>query len=100
MASLIDKRGRIERIFGNWLRELNVTFRFFQQKYDVEVVPDVFLTGGSAMFSGLPEFLSDYLETNCMVFNPLESLKTDKKISEEVLKQGAVFAPCLGLLAK
>jgi type IV pilus assembly protein PilM len=100
MAASLEKRLRIERIFGNWLRELNVTYRFFQRRFGMGTVSEVFLTGGGAMFVGLAGFLSDYLGTNCIVFNPLEGLGGEKKPEEAILKQGAVYAPCLGLLAK
>lgn len=100
MAASLDKRPRIERIFGNWLRELNVTFRFFQRKFGMGSISEVFLTGGGAMFVGVAGFLSDYLDTNCIVFDPFAALGGEKKEDEASLKQGAILAPCLGLLAK
>lgn len=100
VAALLNKRQRIERIFGNWLRELNVTFRFYQDKFNVSRLPTIFLTGGSAMFEGLGVFLSEYLETPCVVFNPLEEIPLAKKIDADRLRTGPVFAACLGLLAK
>lgn len=97
---LIKKRPRIERIFGNWLRELNVTFRFFQEKFNVAKLPTIFLTGGSCMFEGLPGFLSEYFETSCQIFNPLEEMPLAQKIDERTARTGPAFAACFGLLAK
>ncbi len=100
VGQLLNKRHRIERIFGNWLRELNVTFRFFQDKFNVSRLPAIFMTGGSSMFSGLETFLTEYLETPCNAFNPLEEIPLAKKIDETRVKAGPAFAACLGLLAK
>ncbi len=100
VGQLLNKRQRIERIFGNWLRELNVTFRFFQDKFNVSRLPTVFLTGGSAMFAGLDNFLSEYLETSCIPFNPLEEMPLAKKLDDAKTRSGPAFAACLGLLAK
>ncbi|HNX74663.1 MAG TPA: pilus assembly protein PilM [Candidatus Rifleibacterium sp.] len=100
VSLLIERRQRIERIFGNWLRELNVTFRFFQDKFNVSKLPSIFLTGGSSMFAGLDVFLSEYLETACLYFNPLEEIPLAKKLDEARVQAGPAYAACLGLLAK
>ncbi len=100
VSELLSKRHRIERIFGNWLRELNVTFRFFQDKFNYSRLPAVFITGGSGMFAGLDVFLSEYLETSCRLFNPLEEIPLAQKLTESQTASGPVFAACLGLLAK
>ena len=100
MSVLIKKKHRVEIIFGNWLRELNVTFRFFQEKFKVSTVPSIFLTGGSSMFEGLPEFLAEYFETKCDRFNPLEEMPLTAELNEDLLESGPLFAPCIGLLAK
>lgn len=100
VSILLGKRHRIERVFGNWLRELNVTFRFFQDKFNVTKLPTIFLTGGSTMFEGLAVFLTEYLEAPCVVFNPLQEIPLTKKLEERKLHSGPTFAACLGLLAK
>jgi Tfp pilus assembly PilM family ATPase len=100
IAELVGKRQRIDRIFGNWLRELNVTFRFFQEKFKVARLPTIFMTGGSTLFAGLDNFLSEYFETNCFLFNPLKEIPLVKKIDAESLAKGPAFAACVGLLAK
>lgn len=100
ISLLTKKRPRIERIFGNWLRELNVTFRFFQEKFKVAKLPPIFMTGGSCMFEGLPGFLSEYFETSCQIFNPLEEIPLAQKIDPSVTATGPAFAACFGLLAK
>ncbi len=100
VSELLGRRQRIERIFGNWLRELNVTFRFFQDKFNVSRLPAVFLTGGSSMFAGLETFLTEYLETPCRLFNPLAEMPLAKKVDEDKVRTGPAFAACLGLLAK
>ena len=100
VAELLNKRQRIERIFGNWLRELNVTFRFFQDKFNYSRLPSIFITGGSGMFAGLDVFLSEYLETPCHIFNPLEEIPMAQKLADNQAVTGPVFAACLGLLAK
>lgn len=100
IGQLVKKRARIEKIFGNWLRELNVTFRFFQDKFNFARVPAIFLTGGSAMFEGLPGFLSEYFETDCQIFNPLEELPVTQKIDDKQMKCGPRYASCFGLLAR
>ncbi len=100
ISQLLGKRQRIERIFGNWLRELNVTFRFFQDKFNVARLPAVFMTGGSSMFAGLDVFLSEYLETSCVQFNPLDEIPLAGKLEDAKAKAGPAFAACLGLLAK
>ncbi len=97
---LLKKRARIERIFGNWLRELNVTFRFFQDKFNVAKIPPVFMTGGSCMFEGLPGFVSEYFETECQIFNPLEELPVAQKIDEKQLRTGPLYAAGFGLIAR
>ncbi len=100
IVELIPKRARIERVFGNWLRELNVTFRFFQEKFKISKLPNVFMTGGSVMFPGLPNFLSEYFETSFDIFNPIEELPLAKKVNDKITRQGPAYAACLGLLAK
>ncbi|GEM_PF-876753 len=100
VLEMLDKRARIEKIFGNWFRELNVTFRFFQEKYNLSRLPGIFMTGGSAQFTGLPEFLSEYFSTRCMLFNPLEEMPLVQKLDSEKTRRGPAFAPCIGLLAK
>ncbi|HAE39100.1 MAG TPA: hypothetical protein DCG57_10745 [Candidatus Riflebacteria bacterium] len=100
IALLVNKRQRIDRIFGNWLRELNVTFRFFQEKFNVSRLPTIFMTGGSTMFAGLDNFLSEYFETSCFLFNPLNEIPLAKKIDTRLVAKGPTFAACVGLLAK
>jgi Tfp pilus assembly PilM family ATPase len=100
ISLLLQKRQRIDRIFGNWLRELNVTFRFFQEKFNISRLPTIFMTGGSAMFDGLDNFLSEYFETSCFVFNPLSEIPLAKKVDASLIKRGPAFAACFGLLAK
>ena len=97
---MLDKRARIEKVFGNWFRELNVTFRFFQEKYNQARLPSIFLTGGGAQFQGLPEFLSEYFSTRCLLFNPIEEMPLAQKLGPEKRRVGPAFAPCIGLLAK
>jgi Tfp pilus assembly PilM family ATPase len=97
---LLEKRNRIEQIFGNWFRELNVTFRFFQEKYNLNRLPAIFMTGGGAQFHGLAGFLSEYFSTECMVFNPLIEMPLAKKLKPGQTDIGPRFAPCIGLLAK
>lgn len=100
VLEMLDKRNRIEKVFGNWFRELNVTFRFFQEKYNQSRLPSIFLTGGSSQFSGLAEFLSEYLSTRCVIFNPIEEMPLAQKLDQEKRRVGPAFAPCIGLLAK
>lgn len=100
LLQMISKRQRIEKIFGNWLRELNVTFRFYQDKFNSTSIPVVFMTGGSSQFKGLAEFITEYFETACSIFNPLDDLPLTHKPKKEHLMQGSTYAACLGLLAK
>lgn len=100
VLEMLDKRARIEKVFGNWFRELNVTFRFFQEKYNQARLPSIFLTGGGAQFQGLPEFLSEYFSTRCLLFNPIEEMPLAQKLGPEKRRVGPAFAPCIGLLAK
>lgn len=100
IIELIPKRERIERIFGNWLREINVTFRFFQEKFKIQTLPSVFLTGGGAMFKGLPQFLTEYFSTNFIVFNPIEEMPVSGKPDVKKNKLGPQLAPGIGLLTK
>jgi len=90
----------IKKIFGNWLRELNVTFRFYQDKFKVMHLPRIYLTGGSCLFDGIAEFIADYFETPCERFNPLAEIPTTHKCSPDILAQGPQFAPCMGLLSR
>ncbi|NLI75065.1 MAG: pilus assembly protein PilM [Candidatus Riflebacteria bacterium] len=96
----VGNRELIRRVFGNWLRELNVTFRFYQDKFKVMRLPRIYLTGGSALLAGLPEFLSDFFETTCERFNPVASIPSPQPIDPAVTAQGVLFAPALGLLAR
>lgn len=100
VMTLMNKRSRIERIFGNWLRELNVTFRFYQEKFRVPRLPAVFITGSGGIFEGLPNFLTEYFETDCSLFNPLEEMPLTHKPDDKIVQRGTEFAACLGLLAK
>jgi type IV pilus assembly protein PilM len=100
VVELLSKRSRIEKIFGNWFREINVTFRFFQEKHTLSRLPTIFMTGGGAQIEGLAPFLSEYFSTNCMVFNPLEEMPLAQKLKPEESRLGPSFAPCIGLLAK
>lgn len=100
VLEMLDKRPRIEKVFGNWLRELNVTFRFFQEKYNLARLPHIFMTGGSSQFIGLPEFLEEYFSSRCMIFNPLEEMPLAQKLGADAARRGPGFAPCIGLLAK
>ena len=100
VVELIKKRDRIDKIFGNWLREINVTFRFFQEKYRLSQLPSIFMTGGGAQISGLDTFLSEFCATRCVVFNPLNEMPMAGKLKKELINSGPEFAPCIGLLAK
>ncbi|MGM0598275.1 MAG: pilus assembly protein PilM [Candidatus Rifleibacteriota bacterium] len=100
VVELIGKRERIDKIFGNWLREINVTFRFFQEKYGLSHLPSIFITGGGAQISGLDAFLSEFCTTRCMVFNPLNEIPLAGKLKKDLIDSGPEFAPCIGLLAK
>lgn len=98
ILAMYQKRNEITRMFGNWLRELNVTFRFYQEKFKIQKLPRVYLTGGSCLFSGITEFLSDYFGTPCERFNPLAELPGIGTPDATVLSLGPRFAPCIGLL--
>ncbi|HOY65360.1 MAG TPA: pilus assembly protein PilM [Candidatus Ozemobacteraceae bacterium] len=98
LLAAIPRRHELTRIFGNWLRELNVTIRFYQEKFKIQKLPRVYLTGGSSLFQGLPEFLSAYAGTPCERFNPLVMLPGFDGGSLPLVGEGPRFAPCLGLL--
>ncbi|MBF0409907.1 MAG: pilus assembly protein PilM [Candidatus Riflebacteria bacterium] len=98
ILSAVMRKGIIEKIFGNWLRELQVTFKFYQDRTRISKLPQIFLSGGSSQFYGLPEFLSEYFETPCTLFNPFRGLPLDKNLSEDILQMGPMFAPSLGIL--
>ena len=100
VLQLLDKRTRIDKVFGNWLRELNVTFRFYQEKFKTTRLPSIFITGGSGLFEGLAEFLALYFETRCELFNPFEEIPLTHKLTDNQLFYGPQFAACIGLLAK
>lgn len=99
LLDLIENGSMIDKVFGNWLRELNVTFRFYQDKFKILRLPRIYLTGGSSLFPGLHEFLSDYFDTACRLFNPMEIIHfTDCPAADSSLL-GPRFAPCIGLLS-
>ncbi len=98
VVELNKKRARIEKIFDNWLRELNVTFSFFKRKFHIASLPPIFITGGGAMFKGIDVFLSEFLETKCSVFNPFIEIKEFKDVNDILKTQGAIYAACLGQL--
>lgn len=98
ILAMYQKRNEVTRVFGNWLRELNVTFRFYQEKFKVQKLPRVYLTGGSCLFTGLTEFLTDYFGTPCERFNPLAELPGTGAPDANTLFLGPRFAPCIGLL--
>ncbi len=98
MVRQIAHRHLFEKVFGNWLRELTVTFRFYQDKFKVVKTPHLYLSGGSSQFDGLPEFLSEFFETTCRRFNPLKELSAVPQPGFNVRALGPVFAPALGLL--
>jgi len=98
ILAAFPKRHEITRVFGNWLRELNVTFRFYQEKFKIQKLPRVYLTGGSSLFTGLPEFLTAYFGTSCERFNPLAELPGNSAPDKAELAAGPQFAPCIGLL--
>ncbi|RCK80539.1 MAG: Type IV pilus biogenesis protein PilM [Candidatus Ozemobacter sibiricus] len=93
-------RETLRKVFGNWLRELNVTFRFYQDKFKVMRLPKIYLTGGSSLFPGLPEFLTDFFETPVERFNPVAGIPSPGPIDDRVNALGALFAPSLGLLVR
>ncbi|MBF0547964.1 MAG: pilus assembly protein PilM [Candidatus Riflebacteria bacterium] len=94
----VPRRGILEKIFGNWLRELQVTFRFYQDRNSKTQLPPIFLTGGSSLFYGLPEFLGDYFDTSCQLFNPFKEITVPTSGNNELLDKGPMFAPSLGML--
>ncbi len=98
--SAIPQKNLLEKVFGNWLRELNVTFRFYQDKFKVIRLPRIYLTGGSSLFEGLPEFLSEYFETVCERFNPLVDIPSPSRVDPKDQVSGSMFAPSIGLLAR
>jgi Tfp pilus assembly PilM family ATPase len=98
LVRLIPQQEHIEGIFGNWLRELNVTFRFYQEKFKMAKLPRLYLTGGSSLFQGLPEFLGEFFDTACSRFNPLTELPLAAPVSPGQVALGSQFAPCIGLL--
>ncbi len=100
ILEMYPRRNDIARMFGNWLRELNVTFRFYQEKFKVQKLPRVYLTGGSSLFGGLTEFLSDYFGTPVERFNPLAELPGVGTLEPSVLALGPRYAPCIGLLVE
>lgn len=95
----VNKQESLRKIFGNWLRELSVTFRFYQDKFKVMRLPKIYLTGGSSLFAGLPEFLGDFFDTSCERYNPLVDMPTTKSIDKKLLSMGPLFAPSVGLLS-
>lgn len=100
VLEMVEKRARIEKIFGNWFRELNVTFRFFQEKHNLSCLPTIFMTGGGSQFAGLSQFLSEYFSTQCLVFNPLDEMPLTVELDKNESMRGPSYAPCIGLLAK
>lgn len=100
IVNLIEQRHLFEEVFGNWLRELKVTFRFYQEKFKVQKLPPIYLTGGSSLFYGMPEFLTDFFRTPCQRFNPLAKLPCSGQIDPGTLSQGPQMAPAIGLLVQ
>lgn len=100
LLASIPQRHLFEKVFGNWLRELHVTFRFYQDRNRVMHLPHIYLSGGSSQFAGLPEFLSDFFEAPCHRLNPLSDIPTKTPFKPDLLELGPVLAPALGLLAR
>jgi Tfp pilus assembly PilM family ATPase len=100
ILNMVGQRQLFERIFGNWLRELQVTFRFYQDKFQVRQLPSLYLTGGACLFPGLPEFLGDFFAVPCQRFNPLTKLPFTADIDPQTMEQGPLMAPAIGLLMK
>jgi Tfp pilus assembly PilM family ATPase len=96
----ISQKPLFDRMFGNWLRELHVTFRFYQDKHKVMYLPAIILSGGSSLLEGLPEFLADFFGTSCQRFNPLITLPLGYDLEKSRLNLGPQFAPCMGLLVR
>ena len=94
----IGDRHLFEKIFGNWLRELHVTFRFYQDKFKVTHLPPIYLTGGGSLMDGLPDFLSEFFAVPCQRFNPFHGIPWVGEMAPAMLAQGPQMAPCMGLL--
>ncbi|MBF0502958.1 MAG: pilus assembly protein PilM [Candidatus Riflebacteria bacterium] len=99
LLAAIPQRHLFERVFGNWLRELHVTFRFYQDRGKIMGLPPIYLSGGSALFEGLPEFMTDFFGTQCRRLNPLQELPIQNEIRAEIMAKGPLLAPALGLLS-
>jgi len=107
IVRMIPERAMFMKVFGNWLRELHVTFKFYQDKFKVQKLPPLYLTGGSSLFAGLAPFLADYFDTPCEVFNGLApflgsaggaAAGAGAAPGDPRLALGPLLTPCLGLL--
>ena len=77
----------------NLVSELRLSFDYFVTEHNISI-EKLLLVGGGAQVEGLPEILKGYLELPVMVWNPLEALDVNEKISKEELYQ---HAPLLGV---
>ena len=72
--------------------------QFLYNSTPYSTVTQIFLAGGGAMVSGLPEAVSSVLHTPCSLINPFEGMRIDPQIRRNInLQDAPLFLTACGL---
>ncbi|MCG8607266.1 type IV pilus assembly protein PilM, partial [bacterium] len=80
------------------VKEVQRTIDFFKEKFGIESIQKMFITGGTALLKNIPAYLSSELNTEVDVLNPFDYISAKKFSNHEDLNQlGPRLAVSLGL---
>ncbi len=80
------------------VNDIQRTLEFFKEKFKVESVQNLHLTGGGALMPNLLDFMQRELQLNVRLLNPFENVAADKvKNRDELGRIGPRFSVAMGL---
>ena len=97
----LGARELLDTVLDELTNEVNLSIDYFEHQSE-GTLDTIYLTGGSALASFLPENLERTLERSARMWNPLEGLqvKADGLDVEDLQAAGPSLAVALGLAAR
>jgi len=89
---------QIDPVMAGLVTGIKRTIEFYREKFQVDTISGVFLTGGGALIKNLEERLTSQLEIPTKVMNPFDLLPAKKgAISSDVASCGPQYGVAIGL---
>ncbi len=85
-------------VLEKFVKEIQRTVDYFKEKFHVDTLEKIFLTGGGAFLNNLTSYLENELSSEVEILNPFQTFSTKNVVNQpDLLNNGSRFAVAFGL---